>query len=474
MLGTGPAPPDPAGTRILLDVRPLQDPERAPVTAAYLGRLLAAYAATPLPGESFVALLDLGVEDPTAGFPGLAISGRRRLPPTRIFRSGALTLDPFFLRGAGLGAGRGAVAGGAVGVVAHSVGGALPIGPGLPVVATLLDLASWELPEQYQRTPAARFGQRLRAQLLRDAACVLVGSDAVAGAAVRLLRLRPARVRIVPLAGDDALRPPEPAWHAGGRRVAGTSRGRARERFGLPDRYFVYPGRYDARQDVATLLEALGRLASSGRPARLAKAVAWPPRVLVLGASPDDRAALARQAFEAGRRGCARVRAGPGRGAGRAAARRGPGLPPPGARRCDGAAGPRRAGDWGRRSWGARSGRFRRPWGRPGCWCPRATRTASRPPCGAAWADERVHRAIADAAAERCRAGPPNLGRRGARDAGGLRGRGSGAVLGERGRRGRDAGRGRRPRAVPEPDSRRRRRGSPRRPAPACRVARPG
>src|SRR5450759_1632216 len=227
---------------------------------------------------------------------------RRRCPASRSWRcwtSGPLTLDPFFVRGAGLGAGRGATSSGAVGTVAHAVAGALPIGPGLPVVATLLDLASWELPEQYQRTPAARFGQRLRAQLLRDAACVLVGSDSVAGAAVRLLRLHPARVRIVPLAGEDALRPPEPA----GTPEGDASRARLaaeRERFGLPERYFVYPGRYDARQDVGTLLAALGRLASGGRPARLAKAVAWPPRVLVLGASPDDRAALARQAFEAG------------------------------------------------------------------------------------------------------------------------------------------------------------------------------
>ena len=298
-LGAGGVPADPPGTRVLLDVRPLQDPERAPVTAAYLRRLLAAYAATPLAGESFVALLDLGAEDPTAEFSGLAVAGRRRLPPTRIFRSGALTLDPFFVRGAGIGAGRGAAADGAVGVVAHAVAGALPIGPGLPVVATLLDLASWELPEQYQRTPAARFGQRLRAQLLRDAACVLVGSEAVAGAAIRLLRLHPDRVRIVPLAGDDALGALEPAGTPEGD-AARASLAAERERFGLPERYFVYRGRYDARQDVGTLLAALGRLASAGRPARLARTVTWPPRILVLGASPDDRASLARQAFEAG------------------------------------------------------------------------------------------------------------------------------------------------------------------------------
>ena len=402
-LGTGPAPFDPAGTRVLIDVRPLQDPERAPVTAAYLRRLLAAYAAAPLPGESFVALLDLGAEDPTAGFPGLALAGRRRLPPTRIFRSGALTLDPFFVRGAGLGAGRGATAAGAVGVVAHAVAGALPIGPGLPVVATLLDLASWELPEQYQRTPAARFGQRLRAQLLRDAACVLVGSDAVAAAAIRLLRLRPARVRIVPLAGDDALRPPDPAGTPDG----DASRARLaaeRERFGLPERYFVYPGRYDARQDLGTLLEALARLSSAGRPARLAKAVAWPPRVLVLGASPDDRAALARQAFEAG---VGDVLAfAPGLAGERAALLRA------GARAslhpvlADGSALPvLDALAMGTPIVGSAVGAVPEAVGAAGLLVPPRDPDRLAAALRAAWAEERVHRAIAEVAAERAAPG---------------------------------------------------------------------
>ncbi|HEY4944544.1 MAG TPA: glycosyltransferase [Candidatus Limnocylindrales bacterium] len=402
-LGTGPAPLDPAGTRVLIDVRPLQDPERAPVTAAYLRRLLAAYAAEPLPGESFVALLDLGAEDPTAGFPGLALAGRRRLPPTRIFRSGALTLDPFFVRGAGLGAGRGATAAGAVGVVAHAVAGALPIGPGLPVVATLLDLASWELPEQYQRTPAARFGQRLRAQLLRDAACVLVGSDAVAATAIRLLRLRPARVRIVPLAGDDALRPPDPAGTPDG----DASRARLaaeRERFGLPERYFVYPGRYDARQDLGTLLEALARLASAGRPARLAKAVGWPPRVLVLGASPDDRAALARQAFEAGV-GDALAFA-PGLAGERAALLRAGAWASLHPVLADGSALPvLDALAMGTPIVGSAVGAVPEAVGSAGLLVPPRDPDRLAAALRAAWAEERVHRAIAEVAAERAAPG---------------------------------------------------------------------
>ena len=153
--GRATLPPD--AVRVAVDVRSLQDAGRAPVTAAYLRGLLGAYAAEPLPGESFVLLLDLGADDPSSDFPGLPVIGKRRLPITRLFRSGALTLDPFLVRGAALGSGRGAGRrAGTAPVVAHAVGGALPIGPGLPVVATLLDLAPWELPDQYQRSPAAR------------------------------------------------------------------------------------------------------------------------------------------------------------------------------------------------------------------------------------------------------------------------------------------------------------------------------
>ncbi len=300
-LGDAGAPPTPPGTRVVLDVRSLRDPDRAPVTAAYLRGLLGAFAAEPLDGEAFVILLELGSEDPTGAFPGLPVVGRRRLPITRIFRSGALTVDPFLVRAAAFGSGRRRRDGGSAAgrAVAHAVGGALPIGPGLPVVATLLDLAPWELPDPYQRSPAARFGQRLRAQLLRDAEAVIVGSAAVATAATRLLRIRPARLRVVPLAAGDAYAPLS---------IEGTEVGDAqraalaaeRERLGLPERYLVSTGRHDARHDLGTLFDALARLAVAGRPPRLAKAVPWPPRVLLVGTTPDDRAAAARAAAAAG------------------------------------------------------------------------------------------------------------------------------------------------------------------------------
>jgi glycosyltransferase involved in cell wall biosynthesis len=278
--------PEPVtGVRVVLDARPLQEPHRAPATAAYLDGLLAAFDADPLEGESFALFLQSDLDDPTTRFERLSVVGRRLLPPTRLLRSAALTVDPFLLRGAALGAAWRADRAGATGAVYHAAGGsALPLASGLPVVVTLLDLAPWEMPGAFQGTPATRFGQRIRGRLLHDADALIVGTEAVAAAARRLLRVRRDRVRVIPFAPRDAFT------------LDGPDGAAERLRLGLPERYLVYAGRYDARQDLATLLHALAELASAGRPAGLPDDVPWPPRILLVGASPDDRAALARAA----------------------------------------------------------------------------------------------------------------------------------------------------------------------------------
>lgn len=300
-----------AGVRVVLDARPLQEPDRAPLTATYLGSLLRAFDADPLAGESFALLLQSDLDDPTTAFKNLSVIGRRLLPPTRLLRSGALTVDPFLLSGASLGAAWRAERGGAAGAVYHAAGGSIPIATGLPLVVTLLDLAPWELPGAYQRGAAARFGQRLRGRLLRDAAAIIVGTQAVAATARTLLRVRRDRLHVVPLAA----RPAFAFWHEDARRAGAPGRGGPegqatparrpdprgeRERLGLPERYVVYSGRYDARQDLGTLLRALADLDRAGRPAGLPAAEPWPPRVLFAGASPGDRAALARAAGREG------------------------------------------------------------------------------------------------------------------------------------------------------------------------------
>jgi len=107
----------------------------------------------------------------------------------------------------------------------------------------------------------------------------------------------------VPLAARAAFWPEAGAGGAGAASAeAATSTASAAEaaRLGLGSRYFVYSGRYDARQDLATLLRALAALAAAGRPTDLAPDVPWPPRTLLVGASPDDRAALARAAAREG------------------------------------------------------------------------------------------------------------------------------------------------------------------------------
>ncbi|MGZ8437398.1 MAG: glycosyltransferase [Candidatus Limnocylindrales bacterium] len=289
-LGTAVAPA-PTGVRVVLDARPLQTPERAPLTATYLDGLLRAFDAEPIAGESFALFLQSDLVDPTARYGHLEIVGRRLLPPTRLLRSAAMTVDPFLLRGASLGAAWRAERGGAAGAVYHAVGGgSLPIAPGLPVVVSLLDLAPWEMPDSFQGSLAGRFGQRLRAQQLREASAVIVGSHAAARAAHRLLHLHEDRIRIVPLAPRAAF-----AGTIGQRRTRPETI-ELRERLGLAERYLVFSGRFDARQDLGTLFKALAALAAAGRPAELDPAVPWPPRVLLVGASPDDRASLARAA----------------------------------------------------------------------------------------------------------------------------------------------------------------------------------
>ena len=275
--------------RVVLDVRPLQQPERAPTTAIYLGELLRAFDAQPIPGESFALMLQAGLDDPTQSLDGLEIVGRRLLPPTRLLRAGAMTVDPFLLRGASVGAGWRAERSGAAGAVYHAVGGIAPLASGLPVVVTLLDLAAWEAPNIYQRGPAARFGHRLRTRILRDAAAVIVGTEAVGHSTRALVHVRRERIKVVRLAPRGAFKPEA--------RDGGPGEAR---RLGLPERYVVYPGRDDARQDLATLLRALGDLAATARPSVLPESVPWPPRVLLVGASPDDRAALARAAARQG------------------------------------------------------------------------------------------------------------------------------------------------------------------------------
>ena len=284
----------PVGHRLIIDLRPLQEPDRAPITAAYLERLVGAYADAPLPGESVIGVLRALRRDPLPALAarGLQVAGRRWLPPTgRVLRSAGLALDSLLLRGAAIrtagGTGAAGDAGGAArpSVVFHTAGGAAPVAWRQPVVSTLLDLAPWELPERYARTAASRLGHRLRLRTLTRAAAVLVSSRATAEAATRLLGLPAERLLIVPLAADPSFLP------GGDRDILA----RLRVLFAIPERYLVVGGRYDARSDLPTVLAALAALRGAS-PAEAnghgangkAGSTAWPPVLVLAGAAGSD------------------------------------------------------------------------------------------------------------------------------------------------------------------------------------------
>ena len=273
-----PAPP-PRGVRVVVDVRPLQEPERSPLTAWYLEQLLRAFAAEPIPDESFVLVSRSMRRDPADELveAGLPVAASRRIPPTtRALRSAGLTLDSFLLRGAEVGARR--ADGENYPSVFHTAGGAVPLASQLPVVATLLDLAPWELPETYAASRTARFGHRVRARVLRDAAGVIVGARAVGESARRHLHVPQERLSVIPLAvGED--------FAVAVRDTARLAPDRAR--LTLPDRYLCFAGRYDARKDLRTLFSALSLLTTRGGSV--------PALVIALDlAFPDDHARVSR------------------------------------------------------------------------------------------------------------------------------------------------------------------------------------
>ena len=93
LAGLEPRVPDrPAPARVVIDLRPLQEPERTPITAGYLRRLMAAFAQDPLPGESFVPVLRALRPDPTRDLSSwgsrLPVAGGCCRPPASCARRG--------------------------------------------------------------------------------------------------------------------------------------------------------------------------------------------------------------------------------------------------------------------------------------------------------------------------------------------------------------------------------------------------
>ena len=185
-------------------------------------------------------------------------------------------------------------------------GGPLPIAPGLPVVATLLDLAPWEMPDAFQqlgrravRAPAA--GPAAARGRGRDCRHAKRWPRSRAGCSMS----RRDRLRVVPLA------PLDPTFTATPDETDATRRDELRERLGVDERFLIFTGRF--RRPTRSWLRCLAPSPSwprgHARPVSIPPS-AWPPQVLLVGASPDDRASIARRGRTTRRRRVAGLRAG--------------------------------------------------------------------------------------------------------------------------------------------------------------------
>jgi glycosyltransferase involved in cell wall biosynthesis len=99
---------------------------------------------------------------------------------------------------------------------------------------------------------------------------VIVTSSAVADTAVERIGLESERVVVVPLAAGPIAAPSSTG-----------ERAELARRLGLPSRYLVVGGRYDARSDLRTVLQALAALRRQEGPDGLPD---WPPRLVLVGA----------------------------------------------------------------------------------------------------------------------------------------------------------------------------------------------
>jgi len=143
--------------------------------------------------------------------------------------------------------------------VYHSTQLSLPARRSYRAVVTIHDLAPLIWPEDYLRLPYARLGHAWQYALAKRADAIIAVSDATRRDIVERLGVPEERVHMVSEAVDDAFAPPD---HDEGRRVA-------RERFGVPSRYVLYVGQFDARKNVRGLLRAFAAAADRDKDLRL-------------------------------------------------------------------------------------------------------------------------------------------------------------------------------------------------------------
>ena len=141
--------------------------------------------------------------------------------------------------------------------VFHAPGYVAPARMPVPLVLTVYDLVALRHPELAKWTNVRHYRRRMP-PAARRAARVIVPTQCVARQVVEHLGVARERVRVVPLAVDEKLRPPSQQ-----------ERSRVRVRYDLPHAFLLFVGNIEPKKNLATLLRAFAQLRADGLPHEL-------------------------------------------------------------------------------------------------------------------------------------------------------------------------------------------------------------
>ncbi|MGH7763827.1 MAG: glycosyltransferase, partial [Candidatus Dormibacteraceae bacterium] len=222
---------------VLLDMRPLQGPSAARGVGSYARGLLGGLIDAGF-DASLSLLLDVDYDEPQLP------AGRYRLAGCRRRYHGQLAA---YEEAVALAADLRRIAPD----VYHAIDLRLPGRSPCPLVVTVHDLIPWSWGGSRMRGERLRFwiGKRL----LPRADLVIAVSQTTADDAVKLARVDPDKVRVVPEAAEAAFAPRPRAEST------------VKERWGIDPGYLLFVGALDARKDPAALLTAWA-VARSERP----------------------------------------------------------------------------------------------------------------------------------------------------------------------------------------------------------------